>query len=268
MPLQVKNTAALLDADKLKLKILIFALPGWGKTMWAAQAPDPGIIACETGHGSGLLTVADRGIEYVEPTSDDELEVACGPTVFGNKATKVLDSASDACWTFVKTAALAIPRAKGNSDKRDAGVPELDDYGTMGELMRRHLVRLLAHPGHVIVTAKLRIKEPKEGSSGPTIVGPDLPGALMLGAAGAFDLVLCGQVRQRLLDPKNPKSRVSERFLLTQPTGAYVAKSRLQNAIDPILPAEVRVDPAGGEGNFNWFLEHAVAAYKRAAAKV
>lgn len=267
MALNVKNTTALLNPDSLKLKVLIFAMPGWGKTMWASQAPDPGFIACETGHGSGLLTIADRGIEYVEPSSDDELETACGPTVFGNKATKVLDSASDACWTHVKTAALAIPRSKGNSDKREAGVPELDDYGTMGELMRRHLVRLLAHPGHVIVTAKLRIKEPKEGDSGPTIVGPDLPGALMLGAAGAFDLVLCGQVRQRLVNPKDAKSRVTERYLLTQPQGSYVAKSRLQNKIVPILPPEVRVDPAGGEGNFNWFLERAVEAYKNFLAQ-
>jgi hypothetical protein len=261
VPLQVRNTQELLNRDRLRLKVLIYALPGWGKTKWAAGAPDPGFIACETGHGNGLLTIAQEGVDYVIPTTDDELETACGNQIFTNKATKVLDSATDAVVSLVKDAALAIPRRKGDSEKREAGVPELDDYGTMGELMRRHLTRLISFPGHIVVTAKLRIREPREGDTGPTIIGPDLPGQLMLGASGMFDLVLVGQIRQRLADPKNPKSRISERWLLTQPTGAYTAKSRLELA-EPVYPPEVRVDYTTGEGTFKWFLDRAVAAYQ------
>lgn len=266
MSLVVQNSRELLDSAAFKLKVLLYAMPGWGKTLWGAGSINPGLIVCDTGHGNGVLTAASRGVDYVKPSNMEELEAACGGAVFKDKDTIVWDSLSDACHSIGRAAALAIPRAKGSSGKRAAGVLELDDYMTLGELIRRPLRRLLDQPKHIVVTATLRIKEPREGETGPVIIGPDLPGSLMLGSSAMFDVVLCGMVRQRLLDPKDPKSRVSERYVLTQPFGAYTAKSRLEIAKKNILPDELVVARDGTTGSFDDILARAKVAYAEALA--
>ncbi len=261
MPLVVQNSKNLINTPDLRLKVLLFAMPGWGKTDWASRAPNPGIIACDDGHGCGLLTVAASGVDYVVPANIDELNACCSGEVFKDKQTLILDSATHACMVHAKNEALRVPRPKGDSLRRFSGVPELDDYGTIGELMRRPLRRLLMQPKHVIVTATLRVREPREGQTGPTIIGPELPGALMTVAAAMFDLVLCGLTRQKLLRSNDPKSRVTERYFLTQPFGAYIAKSRLEIIGKTLLPEEVVVNRETGEGSFLDILGRLQAAY-------
>ena len=158
-----------------------------------------------------------------------------------------------------------MPRAKGESQKRALGVPELDDYGTMAELSRKLVQRLIDQPQHVIVTSGLKVDKPDADNGGETLVGPDLPGALFLGVTAMFDLVLCLRTRSVLRDPKDAKSRYTERYFLTENTGGILAKNRLSVSEKGLsfLPTEVVFNKEKGTGTFSWFLDTAKAEYAK-----
>ena len=263
MSLSVKNSKDLLGSN-FKLKALLMGVPGVGKTTFCATAPNPGIVACETGHGSGLLPIAQNNIAYVEPSSYEELEAICTGQVFKDKDTIVIDSFTEACATYIKDAALAVPRKFGDSQKRQLGVPELDDYNTMGELARRLLRQLTRLDKHILVTTLLRTYQPanpKEGKA-ERIGGPDLPGAMSLASAAMFDHVLWLKVRPATKPgPDGKPVRTTQRYFQTVGTDQYVAKSRSSDNKQQILPAEVVFDPRTGEGCFDDLFNKITAAY-------
>lgn len=264
MSLIIKNTKELIHPDKFRWKVLIFGLSGMGKTEWASDAPNPGVVACETGQGKGLLTVARKGLDYVEPTTYSEFEQVASGKIFPDKQSLVIDSLTDMCNTFVKDAAIAIPRSGANSPKRAQGLPELDDYGVMGELTRRVLRKILDGDKHVAVTATMRIKEPDAlTGQGTFLIGPDLPGAMMLGSCAMFDTVMCLKTRSKLRDPKDAKSRYTERFFVTASDGnGLIAKCRsVVEGGQPLLAAEELYDIATGKGTFPDLLNKIKAAY-------
>jgi len=271
MALVVKNTHELIDPEKYRAKVLVYGISGVGKTAWAATAPNPGFVACETGHGSGLLTVADKGLDYVEPTNLDDLEAIAKGSVFKDKATIVLDSLSDMERTFIKEAALKIPRMRGDTEKRKKGIPELDDYGVMGEMTYKYL-RLLQHSNpdkHIIciATEKYDKADPENGQA-ESYIGPNLPGQMFHGAPAAFDLVLRLRVRPALKTPGDAKSRYIQRYFITQPDSqGSIVKGRPSIDCKPLIPAEVVFDPSTGEGCFNYFLQKICDGYAAALKK-
>jgi AAA domain len=267
MPLAWKNTRDLIDPKNLKLKILIYGLPGLGKTSFVATAPNVAVGACETGHGKGLLSVATKGIRYAELNSFENFDEFCSAKNLPPEVeTLALDSLTDMCKTFIKDKALTVPRSKGESEKRSMGVPENDDYGTMGELARKLTRKLLDQDKHIIATAQLRIKEPNEkDKGGETIAGPDLPGQMFLGSTGMFDLVLCLRHRTVFKNPAkpDPKEKSVERYFLTASQGQWLAKNRMSVGDSEIsfLPPEIVYDIAKGSGTFNDILTRAQIAY-------
>lgn len=271
MSLQIKRTKELIAPDKLKLNVLIYGLPGTGKTLWCSTVPNIGLAACETGHGKGLLTVADKDLEYIEPTSLADFDAIAKGQVFKDKGAIGLDSLSEMVRTFIKDAALAIPRAKGESDKRRRGIPELDDYGVMGELTRRLLRNLLDSNSdkHIIVTATEKYdKADPENGQAETLIGPDLPGQMFLGATAMFDLVLRLRTRPAMRDPKDPRTKYVQRYLLTQPDGAgSIVKGRPNVGTKPLLDKEEVFDPAAGLGTFDYIYRKIVAGYVEALGK-
>lgn len=273
MPLAWKNTRDLIDPKNLKLKILIYGLPGLGKTSFVATAPNVAVGACETGHGKGLLSVATKGIRYAELNSYQDFDDFCSvKNLPSDVETLALDSLTDMCKTFIKDKALTASRPKGNSDKRDMGVPELDDFNTMGELARKLVRKLLDTDKHVIATATLRIKEPKDGSGGETINGPNLPAEMFLGSTGMFDQVFCVRHRQVFDTPEKPdnKFKHTERYLLTSSQGVWLAKNRLSVGESEVsfLPQEIVYDIKKGSGTFNDILTRAQTAYAEYAASL
>ena len=263
--MELKNTLDLMDPDKLRLKVLVYSLPGTGKTEWASGAPNPGIVACETGQGSGMQTIAQKGIDFVEPKNLADFEAVCRGEFFADKDTIILDSLSEMSKTFIKDAALAIPRARGNSAKRMKGVPELDDYGVMGELTRRTLRRLLDLDKHIVVTATLRVDKPDlESGKGKLTIGPDLPGQMFMGSTAMFDLVLCMRARSVLRNPKDAKSRYTERFLMTQPNDTVIAKCRYNVDGKALLDTEEICNLETGAGSFNGMLKKVQEGFSKA----
>lgn len=265
MALQIKNTRDLLTQGNVKLKMITYSPSGFGKTEFAATAPNPIFGACETGHGKGLLTVAQKGIPYVEIGTYEQLESFCSGDGLGPYDTIVLDGFSYATDTAIKTYALSVPRQRGESKKRLMGIPEMDDYGTMAELERRLLAKLLSLDKHIIITCLQDYYQPAEGNGdmprAEKIGGPDLPGMMRLGAAAMVDIVLRLFMRNALKDPKDAKSRYNERVWQTESDGKYLAKSRIRNGRLPVFPPEVVFDLDRNIGTFDWMLQQANKAY-------
>jgi len=268
MSLEIKNTKNLILPDKFRMVALIYGLPGSGKTQWVGTAPNPGIAACETGEGNGLLTIAGMGHDYITPANYMEFEAFCNGNLFKDKSSIVLDSLSDVNQTFIKDYALSIPRTRGESPKRRLGIPELDDYGTMGEITRRTIRKLIdSYPDkHIFVTAKEKYdKADPENGQAETLVGPELPGAMMLGSTAMFDFVFRIRTRQILRDPKDPKSRFVQRYIQTAADGqGTVAKCR-GNQPDgkghPLLDPIETINLETGEGTIPWLLEKVRAGF-------
>lgn len=268
MSLLIKNTKDLITPENYKMKALLVALPGTGKSTWVGTVPNVGIAASETGHGSGLASIAGGNVDYVEPSSYKEFESFCSGDLFKEKNALAVDSLSAMSRTFIKDYALTFPRGKGDSLKRRAGCAELDDYGVMAELTRRLLAKLIGIDKHIIVTCTLKLPQaadPTEGREAQPGM-PDLPGQLALAAAAMFDLVLIMRTRPALRDPKDARSRFTERYFLTQPSEGWVAKSRLNHAGKPILADEEIFDvPIVGQptrGSFPEILAKIVNSYK------
>jgi len=269
MALKLQNTRELVAPEKLKLKILIYGFPGSGKTTFLSTANSPAhkllVGSCETGHGRGLLSVAHAGFDYCELNNYADFEEFCTGNPGKPYDIVGLDSLSWANKTFVKDKALSLPRTKGESQKRALGVPELDDYGTMAELTRKLIQKLLDQPKHIIVTSTLRIDKPDADNGGETLVGPDLPGQMFLGSTAMFDLVLCLRTRSVLRDPRDAKSRYNERYFVTENTGGILSKNRLSvsNKGLSFLPPEVILDLEKGTGTFDWILKQATDTYTK-----
>jgi hypothetical protein len=266
MALEIKNSSTIIDPTNLKLKILIYGLHGAGKTSWMSTAPKTGIGVSETGWGKGLLSIATKEFDYVELNSYADFDAFCSGTIFKDKETLCLDSLSDMVRTFVKEKALSIPRAKGESAKRAAGVMELDDYGVVAELTRKLLKKFIDQPKHIIVTSGLRIDRPDpENFQGETLIGPDLAGQLFLGSTAMFDLVFCLRTRQMLSNPKDAKSRYMQRYIITESNGSgIIAKNRLSiQGGKSFLPSEVVFDPENNLGTFDYFYNLAITEYQR-----
>lgn len=262
--MEIRNTRELMNPDKFQWKVLIYSLSGLGKTEWSSDAVNPGIAACETGEGNGLLTIARKCVDYCEPGSYKDFEMFCGGHYFKDKQSLVMDSLSAATQRFIKDEALRIPRKQGDSGKRAIGIPELDDYGSMGELMRRCVAKLIDIDKHIVCTALLKIKEPSEDNpGGQFITGPDLPGAMMLASTAMFDTVMCLKTRAKLRDPKDAKSRYVERYFVTASDGnGLIAKCRsIVKGGAPILPTEVPWNIETGEGGFIDLLGRIKKAY-------
>lgn len=260
------RTKELLAPGSLRLKILLAALPGTGKTKWVGTVPNVGVAACETGHGKGLATIGEEDVKAVTPDNYKELEAFCSGDVFKECDALAIDSLSAMTKTFIKDYALSFPRKSGQTLKRAAGVPEQDDYGVMSELTRRLLAKIIAIPKHIIVTTTLKLPQdanPDEGREALPAM-PDLPGQLALAAAAMFDTVFIMRTRPVLRDPRDAKSRYTQRYLMTQQSDKWLAKSRLNVAGAPILEEEEVFDLQTGAGSFPALLAKIQSAYASA----
>jgi hypothetical protein len=266
--MQERNTRELMDPKLFKFKCLIYAPPGFGKTDWAwEKSMDPGGIACETGEGNGLLTVAERELPFGVPTTYQDFQAFCGGQYFKGNTTLVCDGASEAVRTLIKDYALTLPNPRASSEqaRRSAGIPVGNDYQSMAELMRRELRKLLSQPKSIIVTALERVDKPGENDppGTPTYVGPDLPGQLLLACTAMFDFVFRLRVRSLLRDPKDAKSRYLQRYLMTEAHDIAIGKCRSQISDKPLLDMEEPIDKKTGQGYPSYLIQKITSAYAR-----
>lgn len=267
--MKIHNTRDYLNPENFRFVGMIYGLPGTGKTAWIGTC-DPkitGIAACETGVGNGLLTIAKQGFDHIIPKNMSDLEQFCNGEVFPDKKILVIDSITAMASTFIKDAVLAIPRGRGDTEKRKAGVLELDDYGTLagftGKLLNRLLVR---NPDkHIIVTAKEKYNRADENDAPGTdsMFGPMLAGSMFSEAPAFFDFVLRMRTRSLLKDPKDAKSRYNQRFFMTDREQGTIAKCRSNNGKGKaLLDKEEIIDLETGQGSFDYLINKILAGYR------
>lgn len=200
-----------------KLKVMIYGLPGCGKTTFAATAPKPLVIDVERGARSVLnvnnpVDVLEyRSIEQVEKTIE---YLSAGNEAFKKYDTIVLDSISEMQRRLLDQQLRAL----------GGGAPVYKaDWGVYGENTQRLRMLVSAFRDidkHLICTA--HSKEEKDDQTGLTVTRPDLTPKLAATVAGLFDIVGYLRINQK-----------GERILRVQPTKMVLAKSRLA------LPEEI-----------------------------
>lgn len=265
MALLIKKVSDLVDPDDYKMKFLISSLHGEGKTTFVSTFPNVLIGACETGHGKGCMSIAGSDASMADLDSYADLDSFMSGSAMKDFDSLALDSLSDASSTLIKDKAISIPRAKGDTQKRNLGVAELDDYQVMGELTRKLVRKFIDLPKHIVCTTGLRIDKPDENSiQSEALIGPSLPGQMFLGSTAMFDLVLQLRHRDVLADPKDAKSRYTQRYFITENRGGVLAKNRLSvGGGKSFLPPEVIFDPSKNLGTFDYFYNAAIEAYKK-----
>lgn len=237
----------------------MYGLPGTGKTTWVGTCPpeDTGIAACDLGTGSGLLPVVEKGFDYIEPENLLDLEKFAKGEVFPDKKILVLDNLSTMARTIVKDSALAIP--SNGSATRKYGVPDMKDYGTIAEMIRKILIVLInANPTkHIIVTAHEKYDRPSENDAPGTesLIGPELSGQMFLAAPSMLDFVLRLRSRTAMRIPGDAKSKYQQRYFQTHQQSGVIAKCRASVANKQILAAEEIFDLETGEGTFPFLLD-------------
>lgn len=265
--MQIQNTKNLVTADNLKWKVLVVGRPGLGKTTWASTAPDVGIAACETGHGSGLLSVAHSGVDFATPTSFVDFRSICNNTFepFIKKQSVALDSLTYMTKSFIKDHVLTTFPGKNPREamRRSAGIPSGFDFGEIADLTRTLVQQLISQPKHVIVTCLE--KQEKDAEGNVTGLVPDLPGALQQGMPAMFDTVLYLKSRKRLLDSKDPKSVVLERYFVTVGDGFHMAKDRNSSKFKSFLSPEEVFNPETGQGTFKALFDKILAGHASAS---
>lgn len=263
MAIDIKNTSNLIKPEEMRLKIAIIGKTRLGKTTFISKAPNVGVCACETGHGRGLLSVVTNAppFDYFEPKSLEDIDALASGHIFKDKDTIGVDSFSAIARTIIKDFAVRMPSgAKGSSPRRLAGIPELNDYNTMGEVSRRVLDALLNLPKHVVISFLERTE--KDHDTGAAIsCGPDVPGQMYLAAPSMFDVVLYLKARKAFRNPADPKSAYTQRYFITQPDGFHIGGDRNNIAGKPILPAELPFDLETGSGTFADILRRYNEAY-------
>ena len=194
-----------------------------------------------------------------------ELEKFCKGEVFPDKKTLVLDSLSAMAKSLIKDAAIKLPRKFGDSEKRKMGIPELDDYGSIAEMIRRIINFLIdGNPTkNIIVTATERYDRPNESDAPGTesLIGPDLAGQMFLGAPAMFDFVLRLRTRPKLRNPQDAKSRYSERYFVTGAESGVIAKCRSNAKGVALLEREEVFDITSGQGSFDYLKAKILAGY-------
>lgn len=243
--IQIRNTSELISPD-LRLCAMLWAKAKFGKTSWAAQLDKVTkrwynkktlFIAVEAADGGGTASIADLGIDYVEPKSFSEFQglvsALQSDTMYGGV---VLDNASDLVKRYIQPEALKMP-LKGVMDEalRKKGVPDQKDYQTQGEMLRTELNKLVNLTKrdvpenirkHLIVTA-LEYERTTRGNPPTTIsIGPALPGQMADTASAMFQTMLTIEVETRV--DAATKTRVYERKVVSEADGVKILGDRLK----------------------------------------
>ena len=241
--IEIRNTSKLITPDT-RMCVMCFAPSGFGKTTLGATLNDltkefmgkPSLfVAVAAGEGGGTMSIEDKGIDFVCPTSLNEFDkILAALTTDTQYGGVILDSASEMVKRFIQPYALAFP-SREKLETRKAGVPERSDYQTMGEKARQYfnqLINLTTHPDpkirkHLFVTA---LEKDRTDDRGNLIsIQPALPGAMAGDATAMFQTVLSLAIKPQVVpDPTKPGAtkRINTRVLLSDSDGLRQVKDR------------------------------------------
>lgn len=218
--------------DPTFLKILIYGVPGAGKTMLAASATEVSdlcpILFVDVEGGTlsvkekypdlqriRVRTLYDAG-GRVKKTAWEQLNEDLYEALKlgeGGYATIIVDNMSEA---YQLGMADTMAKLLAEHPERDPDIPGLKEYGRTGSQVRRFVRHLRDVDAHVILTAHEMAQTNDSGAA--RAFTPSFPGKLPYELSGFMDMVL-------YLYTKQDKD-VVYRNLQTQPVGKYLAKDR------------------------------------------
>lgn len=204
--------------ETARIKVLLYAFAGVGKTLFAATAQDHEATrdVLFLNLEGGLLTIAGRrDIAATDLQSADHLEqvldlIAQGHPMMAKYQTLVLDSGSE-----LQTMSLEhnIAHRQRNSAAPDLDEVDRRDYGRTGVQLKRILRKMRDLPINIIVTALP--KETKDDLGTVISIGPLFTPSLQEPIMGIFDFVWYMYVDAN-----------DNRQILTRDQGVYRAKTR------------------------------------------
>lgn len=188
-----------------RLTVLVYGVPGSGKTWFAGTFPKPLFIDVR---GGVEATLRNKEIAFVQPQRWEDLIQCLIPENVKDYETVVLDTFTEAVYgTIVRSVLNISPK-----DEMD-----LKEWSRALERARTLYRGLLDIPDkHIVVTCQEM--HDKDEEFGHIYVQPQLPPSMARKIGDYFDSVF--HLRMGMKDGK--KGRV----MLTQPEGRYIAKDR------------------------------------------
>lgn len=208
--LNIRRTGA--DEYGKFIRALFLGDPGAGKTLTASTWPNPLYASAE----GGLMSVADRGVNYAEITASDQLlklrNALNQPPEVREKLvgvpvdTLIVD-------TIDEIQRILIRERLETTKKETLSV---QDFGWLGDQMRSIIRGLRTLPLHVVCTCHLKKGDEGANDSG-RIMGPALQGQVGDEIAQYFDIValLKGTVLTRIVGDQT--KRVQVKLMQTYP---------------------------------------------------
>ena len=200
MAIKLRSTK---DYSSTGIKVLVYGRAGVGKTTLCATAPAPLIISAE----SGLLSIADRDVPYIEIHSVDDLYEA-----YGFATSEQAEAFQTICLDSISEIGEQI-LAQAKEDNKDGRKAYMDTQDKVTGLLRSF--RDIPHK-NVVFVAK---QEKMQDDTGAIHFGPSMPSSKLSQNIGYFfDEVFCLNIGQ--------DEEGSYRYLQTQPDTLYEAKDR------------------------------------------
>lgn len=202
-------------------KVLLYGDLGVGKTVWAADAPRPLLVAIENGAKSLLNHVETFNVEVMQYRSVRQVEALAEKLQEGKLEqfdTIILD-------TFSELQRLVLDRHMEEQHRRDPDkslyTPQGKDYQNNGEHMRRIAAAFRDVPRNVIFTS--HEKEDKNEETGAVYIRPDLAPKVAKTLGGYVDLV--GRMTSNMADEADK----FESEVRIRPSNRIMAKTRIKS---------------------------------------
>ena len=220
----VQNTAKPVDTT---VNVLLWGLPGVGKTHFIKTAPKPFIIAAE----KGLLTIAGSGIPYIQ--LNPEFEVYNSVMYILNlarKKEKLLDDDGNVVVDFAEVETIAVDSiTKLNAMVVDeiaesVGSMRTQDWGDVRARMSAINNQLMALPYNIVCTGGETIREDQEDSDKVRAT---------LNMQGGYRDVIMYEYDFNIYMTTRERGRTQQYWSYTQDRNKRTAKSRAD------LPAEI-----------------------------
>lgn len=218
------------------IKVLIAGVPGSGKTRVSATFPNPLIASAE----GGLMSIADKGIPYVEVKSLSDL-VGVRSIMEADAETRaelvgcpvdtiVIDT--------IDTVQRILIEERLQSTRQDS--MKIQDWGWLGNQMSALINGFRACDAHVVFTC--HIKEQQDSDSGRVWFDPALQGQTAKQLPGMVDLALVLQAKLRRVAGETEVETILDRFLLTRPTDQFDWVKDRSGKLPEVFPVDMETE--------------------------
>lgn len=207
-----------------QIKMLVYGQPGVGKTTLATTTEEPTLVISAE---SGLLSIADHDLSYLDVTQDEQGNKLSSSTAKMDRIQQVAqflaseEGRKQFTWIVIDSLTeigqIVYESIKESDAKFKDPKNNLQLWGMYGERMRALIKFFRDLPGYNVVFTALAKSEKDELNR--KIMAVDLQGKISEQLPGYFDEVFYYEVT-------DTEEKEKLRHLVTQPSDKFVAKDR------------------------------------------